>query len=165
MSLYKYLSQLWKKPKANFGKLEWRNWLVKLRKEPAVIRVEKPTRLDRARALGYKAKQGFVIVRSRAKKGMRKRPTVRGGRRPKRYGRVRFSQAKSKQRMCEERAARRFPNLEVLNSYWVADDSKHIWYEIIFVDPAAPTIRADRKLNWICFNKHRSRVYRGLVHK
>ena len=165
MGLYKYISKLWKQPKANFGKLEWRDKLAALRKEPAVIRVEKPMRLDRARSLGYKAKQGFVIVRSRVKKGMRKRPAVRGGRRPKRYGRVRFTPGKGKQRICEERAAKKYPNLEVLNSYWVGDDSKHVWYEVIFVDPAAPTIRADKKINWICFNKHKRRVYRGLVHK
>jgi len=165
MGLYKHIAQLWKKPKATFGKLAWRDRLAALRKEPAVIRIEKPTRLDRARALGYRAKQGFIVLRSRVKKGMRKRPMPTGGRRPKRYGHVRFTAAKSKQRVAEERAAKHYPNLEVLNSYWVGDDSKHVWYEIIMVDPASPTIQADKKINWICFNKHKGRVYRGLVHK
>ena len=47
--------------------------------------------------------------------------------------------------ICEQRAARKFPNLEVLNSYYLAKDGKHIWYEIILVDPQHPVIKADKK--------------------
>jgi len=74
MGYTKYLKQLWKKPKESFGTERWRSWLMQLRKEPILIRVDNPTRLDRARALGYKAKQGYLIVRSRVRKGARKRP-------------------------------------------------------------------------------------------
>lgn len=165
MGMYKYLAKLWKKPKANFGKMEWRDKHVAYRKQPAMLRLEKPTRLDRARALGYRAKKGFVIVRCVVKKGTTKRPNPKGGRRPKRYGRVRFTPAKSKQRIAEERVSKKYVNLEVLNSYWVGDDSKHEWFEVILVDPDAPAMRKDRKLKWLQSGKHKRRAERGLVHR
>ena len=39
------------------------------RKQNAVTRIEKPSRLLRARRLGYKAKQGIVVVRMRVGTG------------------------------------------------------------------------------------------------
>ncbi len=45
------------------GSDAWRKRLAEWRKEPAVLRIDRPTRIDRARSLGYKAKQGFLIVR------------------------------------------------------------------------------------------------------
>lgn len=165
MRMYSYLRELWKKPQVNIGRERWKAFLISLRTEPLTIKIDKPTRLDRARALGYKAKAGIIVVRARVKKGMRKRHEIRSGRRPKRSGMTQFTPAKSQQRISEERVARDYPNMEVLNSYWVADDSKHIWYEVILVDPAAPTIRADKDLNWICYNKHTNRAARGLVHR
>ena len=33
------------------------------RRGPTVVRLSRPTRLDRAKSLGYKAKQGIVVVR------------------------------------------------------------------------------------------------------
>ena len=57
MSFYKYIQELWKRPKDNLGEL-WRERLIQWRREPSIVRLERPTRIDRARALGYKAKQG-----------------------------------------------------------------------------------------------------------
>jgi len=37
--------------------------------------------------------------------------------------------------IAEERAARRFPNLEVLNSYWIWEDGRFKWFEVVMVDP------------------------------
>ena len=37
--------------------------------------------------------------------------------------------------IAEERAGKKFPNLEVLNSYWVWEDGRFKWYEVIMVDP------------------------------
>jgi len=165
MSLYKQLAKLWKKPKVSYGKTEWRDKLVAYRKEPAMLRIGRPTRLDKARALGYRAKQGFVLIRCKVKKGTTKRPAVKGGRRPKRYGRVRFTPAKSKQRIAEERVSKKYVNLEVLNSYWVGDDSKHEWFEVILIDPDSPSMRKDRKLQWLQSGKHKKRALRGLVHR
>ena len=62
---------------------ELRERVVGWRKQNAVTRIDKPSRIQRARRLGYKAKQGIIVVRMRVGTGgMRKqRPT--GGRRPK----------------------------------------------------------------------------------
>ena len=158
--MYNHLRNLWKKPKQHFGKEAWKNWLVELRSRPAFERIEKPTRLDRARALGYKAKQGIIVVRGSMPKGTTKDPKFTGGRRPKRYAR-RGTRSQSKQALIEKRAARKYPNLEVLNSYWVGEDGKKVWYEIIMVDRDHPSIKADRSLSWI--QNKRSRVYRGLT--
>ena len=61
MGLYKYIKEIWKKPKKNMPDL-WRERLIKWRREPVTVRIEKPTRLDKARSLGYKAIKGFVII-------------------------------------------------------------------------------------------------------
>jgi large subunit ribosomal protein L15e len=47
--------------------------MIKWRSEPTILVIEKPTRLDRARTLGYKAKKGIVVVRVRVPRGGRKR--------------------------------------------------------------------------------------------
>src|SRR3989344_6003715 len=160
MGYQKYLKQLWRKPKEGFGTDAWRAWLQRLRKESAILRVEHPTRLDRAHALGFRAKSGFVIVRSRVTRGGRKRPKPSHGRKPSAYGRF-YTTRKSDQVTAEEHASRKYPNCEVLNSYWVGEDGRYKWYEVILVDRANPAIKADRKINWI--SEKRGRVYRGLT--
>jgi large subunit ribosomal protein L15e len=47
-----------------------------------------------------------------------------------------LSPGKSLQRQAEEKAARVFPNLEVLNSYWVGQDGVYKFFEVILVDRA-----------------------------
>lgn len=159
MGLYKHVRNLWKKPQANMPEL-WRERLIKWRKENSTVKLERPTRIDRARSLGYKAKQGFVVVRQRVLRGGHTRPQIKGGRRPKRYGR-KLVLSKNYQQICEERAQKKFKNLVVLNSYWVARDGRYYWYEVILVDPAHPVIKSDKKINWICNKKNRSRVFQG----
>ena len=160
---YKYLAEAWKKPEASFVKEIMKQRAIEWRRQPTIVRVERPTRLDRARKLGYKAKQGFVVVRVRVRRGWLKRPRPKAGRRPKRMGVTKIKLAKSLRLIAEERAARRFPNLEVLNSYWVWEDGRHKWYEIIMVDPHHPVIQSDENINWICESVHQGRVFRGLT--
>jgi large subunit ribosomal protein L15e len=74
-----------------------------------------------------------------------------------------FKPAKSLKLIAEERAARKFPNLEVLNSYWVGEDGRSKWFEVIMVDPSHPVIKADKDINWICQKQHHRRVFRGLT--
>lgn len=71
---YQYIAKAWRRPDKSFVKeLMWHR-AVEWRRQPAVFRIEKPTRLDRARRLGYKAKAGFVLARVRVgRSGMRKR--------------------------------------------------------------------------------------------
>ena len=87
----------------------------------------------------------------------------KAGRKPKRMGVIKITPKKSIQRIAEERVARRFPNLEVLNSYWVWEDGKFKFYEVILVDPNHPSIKKDPKINWICEQQHKGRVFRGLT--
>ena len=50
-----------------------------------------------------------------------------------------------------------------MGSYWVAEDGKHKWYEIIMVIPSHPSVKSDKNLGWISSGKHRGRVWRGLT--
>ena len=160
---YKYMAEEWAKPEKSFVEELMRQRLVEWRKQRTVTRIERPTRLDRARKLGYKAKQGFVIVRARVRRGGLRKVRPRSGRRPKRMGVHKFKPAKSLRLIGEERAARKFPNMEVLNSYWVGEDGKSKWFEVILVDPNHPVIRSDKDINWIMEKQHHRRVFRSLT--
>jgi large subunit ribosomal protein L15e len=160
---YKYIAEAWAKPEKSFVDELMRQRLIEWRRQPVITRVEKPTRLDRARKLGYKAKQGFIIVRVRVRRGGLRKQRPKAGRRPKRMGVKKFKPAKSMRLIAEERAARKFPNLEVLNSYWVGEDGRSKWFEVIMVDPHHPAIAADKDINWISQKQHRGRVFRGLT--
>ncbi|NQV91481.1 50S ribosomal protein L15e [Candidatus Woesearchaeota archaeon] len=159
MGIYSKIREIWKKPKEGLGEL-WRERLLAWRREDSTVRIERPTRLDRARSLGYKAKQGFVILRQRVPRGGHTRPQIRKGRRPKRYG-TRLNLSKNYQQIAEERAQKKFLNLTVLNSYWVMEDGIYYWYEIILVDPNHPVIKADKNLQWLQAKKTSSCVFHG----
>ena len=162
-NLYAFVKQAWKTPRSGVVKETHFLRMVEWRRGNAFVRVEHPTRIDRARELGYRAKQGYVVVRARVRRGGRRRPRPMGGRHPKRRGLRKITMAKSIQRIAEERTAKHYPNLEVLNSYWVGEDGMHKYYEVILVDPQHPAIRADPKINWICNPANRGRVFRGLT--
>jgi len=159
MGYLKYMREAWKKPKTSE---HWKARLIKWRREPVTVKLDNPTRIDRARSLGYKAKQGFIVVRQRVNRGGHTRVKPAGGRKP-RKSRRRMVLDKSYQRICEERAAKKFVNCEVLNSYWVARDGKHYWYEVILVDRAHPVIKADKNISWITKKTHKGRAERGLT--
>ncbi|AFL67291.1 50S ribosomal protein L15e [Desulfurococcus amylolyticus] len=161
-SMYHYIAEAWKEKSRELEALI-RQRLIEWRREPSVVRLEKPTRLDKARALGYKAKVGFIIARVRVRKGGQRKPRPDSGRRPKRMGVYGYAPAKSLRLIAEERAARKFPGLEVLNSYYVAEDGRYKWYEVILVDPHHPSICNDPDINWICEPQNRGRVFRGLT--
>jgi len=160
---YKYIAEAWANQEKSFVDELMRQRLIEWRRQPAIFRVEKPTRLDRARRLGYKAKQGVIIARVRVRRGGLRKQRPKAGRRPKRMGVKKFKPAKSLRLIAEERVARKFPNLEVLNSYWVGEDGRSKWFEIIMVDPSHPVIKTDKDINWICQKQHHRRVFRGLT--
>jgi len=160
---YKYIAEAWATPEKSFVDELMRQRLIEWSRQPAITRAEKPTRLDRARKLGYKAKQGFIIARVRVRRGGLRKQRPKAGRRPKRMGVKKYKPAKSLRLIAEERAARKFPNLEVLNSYWVGEDGRSKWFEVILVDPNHPAVKADRDVNWICQKQHHRRVFRGLT--
>ena len=154
MSLYSSVRELWKKPKQIYKAS------VRAMKEESFERIERPTRLDRARALGYKAKRGFVIVKAKIGKGGRIRPRARKGRKPSKMGTF-FTPKHSAQAILERRAARKYPNMEVLNSYYAGETGMHKFYEIILVDRSHPVIKNDRHISWI--TTQRRRAFRGLT--
>ena len=158
--MYDHVGDVWKKPDTSYQSAQ-KNRLIQWRREENFLRVERPLRIDRARSLGYKAKQGYVVVRTRVRRGSLRRRQIKGGRKPSSKGMKKITAAKSVQRMAEERTAKRFPNLEVLNSYWVGEDGKHHFYEVILVDPAHPAIVNDPKINWISAVPSKNRVLRG----
>lgn len=160
---YKYIAEAWATSAKSFVGELMRQRLTEWRRQPAIHRIEKPTRLDRARKLGFKAKQGFIMVRVRVRRGGLRKQRPRAGRRPKRMGVKKFKPAKSLRLIAEERAARKFPNLEVLNSYWVGEDGRSKWFEVIMVDPNHSAIKADKDINWICQKQHKRRVFRSLT--
>jgi large subunit ribosomal protein L15e len=147
--MYRYLKEAWKTPKDSYIKEVMQQRAIVWRKEPSTVRIDKPTRLDRARSLGYKAKHGVIVVRTRVRRGGRRKIRPVLGRRQKRMGVKKFTPAKSKRLIAEERTARKYPNLEVLNSYWVWQDGRYKWYEVILVDPNHPSIKSDKDLGWI----------------
>jgi len=160
---YKYIAEEWANPEKSFVDELMRQRLVEWRKQQTVTRIERPTRLDRARKLGYKAKQGFVVSRVRVRRGGLRKQRPRSGRRPKRMGVHKFKPAKSLRLIAEERAARKFPNLEVLNSYWVGEDGRSKWFEVIMLDPNSPVIKTDRDVSWITEKQHQGRAFRSLT--
>ena len=160
-SMYSYIRDAWKDPDNTYThELRWHR-LQEWRREAAVQRIDKPTRLDRARSLGYKAKQGIIMARVGIRRGSARKPRYIRGRRTKRMGMRKITRGKSLQRIAEERSARKFPNLQVLNSYWVGEDGRLKWYEIILVDTAHPVIKSDPRLNWLCRPNQKGRVFRG----
>lgn len=161
--LYHNIRKVWKTPKKTMKDI-MKSRLIQWRKEERFVRIDKPTRIDRARALGYKAKQGFIVVRARLQKGGRTRPHyLRKARKPSKAGVSRFTSKQSLQAIVEQRVARKYTNLEVLNSYWVGEDGRYVWYEVILVDPHHPVIRSDKNINWITEGQHRRRAFRGLT--
>ncbi len=163
VNMYGYVKNAWKEHKKTYVRdIQWQR-MIQWRHAGAIVRVERPTRIDRARELGYRAKQGFIVVRVRVRRGNLQRRRIKGGRRPKRRGMNRIPMRKSIQRIGEERVARKYPNMEVLNSYYVGEDGKHHYYEVILVDTHHPAICNDPKINWICSKKHKGRAFRGLT--
>ena len=129
-------------------------------------RAPRPSRPDKARRLGYKAKQGYVIYRISMRRGGRKRPVAKGcpyGK-PKTSGPVNQQKPeRNLQSIAEERVGRRLKGLRVLNSYWVGQDSTYKYYEVIMIDIHHAAVTRDPKINWMCDAVQKHRELRGLT--
>jgi large subunit ribosomal protein L15e len=155
VSYYEYAREQYDQPKENLDEI-WRERLQKWRDEGVIEKQENPTRIPKARQKGYKAKKGFQIYRTRITKGGTKRRRVEAGRKPSKSGQTKYSPKKSKQVIAEQKVSSRHENLEVLDSYWVAEDGNYRWFEVITVNPEHPEIKADEDINWICDKKNRA---------
>merc|ERR1712196_86367 len=78
MGAYKYLREMWNRKQSDVLRFLQRTRAWEFRQMPTVHRATKPTRPDKARRLGYKAKQGVCIYRVRIRRGGRKRPVHKG---------------------------------------------------------------------------------------
>ena len=157
MGTYKYIQELWRDREGELKPI-LRNYMIEWRKSNSIVRVERPTRLDRARNLGYKAKNGFIVARVRLIRGGRLREKFKGGRKPRAMRRKKILW-KNYQSIAEERANKKFPNMSVLNSYELAKDGKHYFFEVILVDPEI--VKNYNGYEWLELNKNRSRIYHG----
>ena len=165
MGAYKYLEEIWKKKQSDLMRfvLRMRTW--EYRQLPAIHRCSRPSRPEKPRKLGYKAKQGFVIYRIRIRRGGRKKPVRKGiiNGKPKSQGVIGLKMKKSIRAVAEQRVGKKLGNLRVLNSYWVGQDSTFKFFEVILVDPSHKAIRRDPKINWICKPVQKRRDERGLT--
>ena len=125
---------------------EIRSRAVQWRKQNAIIRIDKPSRIQRARRLGYKAKQGIVVIRMRVGTGGMRKQRPRGGRRPKHLGVTRIKADVSMKEVAENRVLERYPNMKLLGSYFLYKDGMHYWFEVILADPSHPRISKDKEL-------------------
>ncbi|KAG0581743.1 hypothetical protein KC19_3G005400, partial [Ceratodon purpureus] len=124
---YKYIEELWRKKQSDVLRFLLRVRCWEFRQLPGIVRVTRPSRPDKARRLGYKAKQGYVVYRVRVRRGGRKRPVAKGivyGK-PKNQGITQLKFQRNLRSVAEERAGRKLGGLRVLNSYWINQVCPH----------------------------------------
>ena len=126
--------------------MELRQRAVVWRNQNAVTRVEKPSRIARARRLGYKAKQGIIVIRMRVGTGGMRKQRPRGGRRPKHLGVTKIKADVSMKQVAERRVLERYPNMKLLGSYFLYKDGMHYWFEVVLADPSHPRIAKDKEM-------------------
>mmetsp|Transcript_9923 Transcript_9923/g.7475 ORF Transcript_9923/g.7475 Transcript_9923/m.7475 type:complete len:205 (-) Transcript_9923:37-651(-) len=165
MGAYKYLEELWRKKQSDVMSFVLRMRAWEYRQLPVIHRATRPSRPDKARKLGFKQKQGYVVYRIRIRRGGRKKPVSKGivyGK-PVNQGINQLKPNRSHRAIAEDRVGRRCKALRVLNSYWVGQDGTYKFYEVILVDPFHKAVRRDPRINWISTNKHKHRENRGLT--
>ena len=158
---YYYIKNSWKNPTPE-KIIEIRKKMIDWRNGTRIQQVEKPTRLDRARNLGYKAKKGIIVYRAVVERGGRRKSRPATKRRSKRFN-VRKILKMNYQWVAEQRVQKAHPNLEVLNSYKLAKDGKYYYFEVICVDPQMPEIKSDPNFKWLQNPSNRNRAIRGLT--
>ena len=155
---YHQIREAWKSPDLDVLRKRMTDW----RKTDSIVTVDKPLRLDRARALGYKAKKGFVVARVRIRRGGHKKPRPVKGRRSKRMT-TRKTLKMSYQWIAQQRAERKYTNLVVLNSYQIGKDGSNYFFEVIMIDPQMPEIKNDPAYAWITKGTNQKRSMRGIT--
>ncbi len=68
------MEELWKRKQSDVLRFLLRVRCWEFRQLPGIVRLTGPSRPDKARRLGYKAKQGYVVYRVRVRRGGRKKP-------------------------------------------------------------------------------------------
>jgi large subunit ribosomal protein L15e len=160
-----YLREIHKRKQSDVMRYLFSLRVWEYRQRTTIHRAERPTFPERARKLGYKAKQGICVYRVRVRRGGRKRKVNNGNThgKPSNSGIYQLKPAKTLQSFGEIRVGRKCPNMRVLNSYWVGQDGVYKYFEVILVDPSHNAIRNDARLNWICKPVMKHRECRGLT--
>merc|ERR1712100_215210 len=115
-----YLRELWNRKQSDVVRFLQRVRAWEFRQMPTIYRATRPTRPDKARRVGYRAKQGYIIYRVRIKRGSRKKRVAKGivyGK-PVGQGVKKWKAARNLRSVAEERVGRKCGGLRVLNSYW-----------------------------------------------
>ncbi len=146
VSAYSLMRKIWREKNEELIK-NLRKRAIEWRKEKSIVRVDRPLRLDRARSLGYKAKQGFIVLRVRVRKGGFSKPRPRSGRRPKALGVVKHKVNVSLKEEAINRVSKKYVNMHVLGAYEIFRDAKYAWYEVILVDPNHPSVKSSKNIS------------------
>ena len=134
---------------------------IEYRKEiKSVVKIKRPTNISAAKKVGYKAKKDIIAARVRVRKGSGTYSRPKNKRRPKRQGQAKLTRRKSTQAMAEEKASKKFENMEVIGSYKIAEDGKSHYYEIILADRDSKVIAKDKELSFLK-NGQQGRAERG----
>ncbi|EAX88789.1 60S ribosomal protein L15-1, putative [Trichomonas vaginalis G3] len=165
MGAFTYLRELYTKKQSEVMRFILRLRCWEYRQLPELVRLTHPSRPDKARRMGYKAKQGMVVYRIRVRKGSRRRVASKNRQygKPRTHHIYKLTPSLNLQAIAEQKAGKQLPSLRLLNSYWVNQDGAFKYFECIFVDPVHPAIQHDAKLNWICDSVHTRREARGLT--
>ena len=118
---YQHMNETWlKEQKKRTDLIKGR--LIVWRKQGSIVKLNRPSRLGRARSLGYKAKQGYIVVRIKTGRGPREKPRPRMGRKPRSLGVVKYTPKKSRRWIAED------PNHPVIyndpNINWICDPAQ-----------------------------------------
>jgi large subunit ribosomal protein L15e len=153
-----------KKDEAYNYRSVYKQKLIDFRKQKSSVeKIDRPSNIPRARSLGYKAKRGIFVVRVKLRKGAGAHKRPKRGRRPKRMAVKKLTRKISIQGIAEQRAARKCPNADVLNSYWVAESGKSEFYEIIMAERGTPEIKTDKEISKVTGSRPKGRAFRGLT--
>lgn len=68
------LQELWKRKQSDVLRFLLRVRCWEFRQLPGIVRLARPSRPDKARRMGFKSKQGYVVYRVRVRRGGRKKP-------------------------------------------------------------------------------------------
>uniref|UniRef100_A0A0E0HPK5 Ribosomal protein L15 n=1 Tax=Oryza nivara TaxID=4536 RepID=A0A0E0HPK5_ORYNI len=157
MGAYRCVSELWRRKQSDVMTFVQRVRCWDHRRQPAIGR---PTRPDKARRLGDKAKQGYVVLPCPSRRGGRKRPVPKGivYSKPKHQGITQLKFQRNKRSVAEE----------LLGASWVHSGCSTPTgtppnFEIILVDVAHSAIRDDLRINWLCKPVHKHGELHGLT--
>ena len=117
MGAYKYLQELYRKKQSDLLRFLLRVRCWQYRQLSAIHRASRPTRPDKARRLGYKAKQGYVVYRVRVRRGGRKRPVPKGATmgKPTNQGVTQLKFQRSHRSVAEVSSLYNFPGIRSSN--------------------------------------------------